>query len=127
MILDRQDFHLCGSRAVGNSTVDSDWDYVASWNDQSLPNRLIDMGFTRIDTLDDANYRDTNTMAVFRHVKQNVEVALVLDVQAKLNITTALRFSPVLRDLDRSLKGKVDRIYLWNAFYTMAGVSKYNL
>lgn len=123
MILSRPDFHLVGSRAIGNNTFDSDWDYVAAYADKTLPAKLKAMGFTILLDKDDAHrYRDSNTAEVWENQKQNIQVALVLDVQAKLRITKALKFNPKLAAYDKGLKGTVDRVYLWNAFYAMAGL-----
>lgn len=130
MILPLPDFILVGSRAVGNHTPDSDWDYVAAYADKTLPAKLKAMGFTILLDKDDVHrykddvhrYRDSNTAEVWENQKQNIQVALVLDVQAKLRITKALEFNPKLAAYDKDLKGTVDRVYLWNAFYVMAGL-----
>ncbi len=136
-VLGKPHFHLVGSRAVGNDTPESDWDYVASYGDKEALKTLKNLGFTKIEALSQPEnkygetksneYMDYNTQEVWELKSERLEVALVTSVKAKMQIIEALKFNPKLAAYDHSLKGTIDRVYLWNAFYTMYGLSPYGV
>lgn len=111
-------FHLCGSRAVGNSSYLSDWDYVA--RDTCAARELLEF-FLFKDISHKPRGLDVNTVAIFE--MDDVQVALVKNLEVKLLITEAMRKNKTLRDIDRSLRKSAARQVFWNALYSIAGLT----
>lgn len=115
-------FTLCGSRALGNETAESDWDYYAEYSHQAAE-FLISRGFFQIehDEYEDAPH----VVSIFEKIDDTgakVQVALEFDRVFRERIMRALRENESLRALDISLKDDpAERDALWSAFYAMAG------
>ena len=129
--LEANGFYLCGSRALGTETLDSDWDMVAEYS-IAKEGLLKEIGFSdetyKFDILAGpdkivvASYLDVNTVKIFSLAQagQNkIQAVLVKSVESKLRITKMLKSNADLRALDMSLKGTHARVYLWNSFYSL--------
>ncbi len=116
--------YMVGSRLLGTNRPDSDYDYAMEYDGYSH-DFLEGVGFKEILHYE-ANFglTDIGTVSVMAAeiVGQKVQVKLVRDLKATLRIMEALARNKPLRDHDAGLKGTPERVYLWNSFYTMAGV-----
>ena len=97
-------FHLTGSRAFGNATQQSDWDFFCK-NSQEAQEFLYMLNFRH----DDASSYETTSLVV---KKGDIHVQLVDDFDKKLSAQNHILGSSFLHQLHNKLSKK-DRKLLW--------------
>jgi len=106
------DFHLTGSRFFGTNTEKSDYDFFCEDN-VAVRAFLRKNGF--ICDNEGYPYFDSNTIMVYKHVKAQIDVAIVRNSKAKLAVQGAL----LRNNLGVLLRNKPMATMLWNFSYEM--------
>lgn len=112
------EFYLTGSRFFGTQTEDSDWDFFVGYSKEVVA-FLIENNFRIVN---DSEYEDSNTVAVYRYMDKFNRPSMCVDVQVVLNPAMKEdiqnKIKPVIRN--SAIKDKEAMRLMWNVAYRLS-------